>query len=80
MADQQLSTLAQLKTLRDGLLADLGNGVATITDQNGESVTYTSPMQIMTAIREFERRISAIENATRSRPAGCYSIETSRGL
>lgn len=78
MADS--TTITGLQQLRDSLLGDLAQGVATIKDQNGEEISYSSPAQILLAINELERRISSLQNNSRTRPAGIYSINTSSGL
>lgn len=73
------TTLAGLTSLRDSLLGDLAQGVATIKDQNGEEVSYSSPAQILLAIKELERRISSLQNNSRARAAGIYQINIDQG-
>lgn len=55
-------TVQELMSLRDELVRQLGRGVMSVTDANGEAVTYASPAAMQRAIAALETRIAAMQS------------------
>lgn len=57
--------LLELQNLRDSLIRARAKGVLEITDQNGESIRYSSADAMARAITDLEKRIEEIQNSGR---------------
>ncbi len=55
-------TVQELMSLRDEMVRQLGRGVMSVTDSNGEAVTYASPAAMQRAIAALETRIAAMQS------------------
>lgn len=67
----------KLGELRDELIRSRLSGVLSVTDQNGEKITYKSDTEMAAAIEAIEATIREI---TCSRPASTIHFSTSKGL
>lgn len=56
-------TVQELMELRDELVRQLGRGVLSVKDANGEEVTYATPAAMQRAIAVLESRIAAMQSA-----------------
>ena len=68
-------TLAQLQAWRDTLMASRLSGIRSATDENGESVQYSSDSEMAAAIAAADRELAA-----RARPVHTIRFRTSKGL
>lgn len=71
-----MATLPDLYRMRDGLLQALASGARTVTDANGESVTYRSANEINAALSRIDSEIAALRGG---RSSLAYPL-TSKGL
>jgi hypothetical protein len=55
-----MADLATLQSWRDKLFAARMNGVRSVTDQNGESVTYASDREMANALAALDREIAGL--------------------
>ncbi|MDI6026098.1 hypothetical protein QBK99_07850 [Corticibacterium sp. UT-5YL-CI-8] len=70
------ASLAQLIAWREALFESRMSGVFSVTDQNGERVTYKSDAEMARALAAVESMIAA---AGRTR-TGTFRVQTSKGL
>lgn len=54
-------TFDALATARDELVMALARGVLSVTDANGEAVTYASPAAMQRALAHIESRMAAMQ-------------------
>lgn len=71
-----MASLPELQRMRDGLLQAIASGARTVTDANGESVTYRSANEINSALARIDSEIAALRGG---RSALAYP-RTSKGL
>ncbi|MEP7365624.1 MAG: hypothetical protein ABI972_20405 [Acidobacteriota bacterium] len=72
-----MASLADLQSWRASLFEARMQGVRSFTDQNGESVTYTSDREMAAALAAVDREIQALSG--RSTPT-TIRFTTSKGL
>jgi len=71
-----MATLAELIAFRDGLLETRFSGVQSLTDQNGERVTYRSEAEIARALAAVNAEIAAASKT----PSSTIRFNSSKGL
>lgn len=71
-----MATLPDLYRMRDGLIQALASGARTVTDSNGESITYRSANEINAALARIDSEIAALRGG---RSSLAYP-RTSKGL
>ncbi|MDI6025243.1 hypothetical protein QBK99_03340 [Corticibacterium sp. UT-5YL-CI-8] len=70
------ASLSQLIIWRDSLIESRMSGVYSVTDQNGERITYRTDGEMARAIAAAESMIAAV-----GRPrGGTFRVQTSKGL
>jgi hypothetical protein len=68
-------SIPELQTARDDLIRALARGVLSVTDSNGEAVTYASPAAMQRAIAHLDSRIAAMQSAA----PNVIRFQTSKG-
>lgn len=69
-------TITELETARDNLVRQLAKGVLSVTDANGEQVTFASPAAMQRALATIESQIAAL----RSQAPNVIKFNTSKGV
>lgn len=69
-------TVQALETARDELVLALARGVLSVTDANGEAVTYASPTAMQRALAHIESRIAAMQASA----PNIIKFNTSKGV
>lgn len=68
-------TITELETARDNLVRQLAKGVLSVTDANGEQVTFASPAAMQRALATIESQIAAL----RSQAPNVIKFNVSKG-
>lgn len=55
-------TITELETARDNLVRQLAKGVLSVTDANGEQVTFASPAAMQRALATIESQLAALRS------------------
>lgn len=70
-----MTTVTRLREYREQLQDARFSGVRTLTDQNGESITYRSQSEIERAIAAIDSEIAALSGRS-----SIIRIQTSKGV